>query len=491
MNTRSKYFAVMMAATACSMAASNTAQAQNLNDETNKNLAPIIMFVLDTSGSMCDGADGTVTSGENRCSKYPLDPSATSRFTKLTKAIADLTGKPRMADNAIGTGKVTLPRSHWECNDTAKECRFEKTMGEFTGVSLINESLVNKSTMNYEPAYFQDGILQRYQNKAKFGFAGMANGTSNAVVDDPSKRQIEAMGGDTDVALRFTIIWNEKENYNSVNKNHDDNDLHVQEWKYNPPSDVDRTDEDAVWQAYLDNKGSYSKGNHIYYGNHKGSSESQRSELGGLLDVDKCIGSCSEPYTTNSSSRCPSPAGENIQYKTTAKMHPGDKFYYYINHYTACYHNRNGFTATSSLGGCAIYKITYKSSGKFPWHCTSSFTHNGISYKLHPYFQCKDNDVCVKMMVEDDKKSFFENIVHLNNIIADDKLLEIEFRKFIDTQEGNYLIQFTPYTSRVALALCRRKLLPSFINKQLKLRLMNAMRCEAHRDACIYLLGKY
>ncbi len=116
---------------------------------------------------------------------------------------------------------------------------------------------------------------------------------------------------------------------------------------------------------------------------------------------------------------------------------------------------------------------------------------NGISYKLHPYFQCKDNDVCVKMMVEDDKKSFFENIVHLNNIIADDKLLEIEFRKFIDTQEGNYLIQFTPYTSRVALALCRRKLLPSFINKQLKLRLMNAMRCEAHRDACIYLLGKY
>ncbi|GEM_PF-2046976 len=371
------YFSTIMAVTAAAMGTANTAFAEVGDEDKTKSLAPIIMFVLDTSGSMCDGADGTVTSGEQRCDKYPNDDDATNRYTKLSKAIADLTGTPRLAPSEIGTDTVELPRSQWTCDKTSQECKYIKTKKEFKGVSKINTDLVDATGMNYENAYNPDGILQRYQNKAKFGFAGMANGTSNAVVDDPSKRQIEEMGGDTDVALRFTIIWNEKENHYSENQNRDDNDLHVQEWKYNPPNDVDKNNEDAVWQAYKSNRGSYSKGDHIYYGNHKESNGGSRSELGGILDVDKCISSCSNGYTETASAGCPSPAGENIQYKTTYNMHPGDKFYYYINHYTYCNDKRNGFTATSSLGGCAIYKITYKDTGSFPWHCESSFTFNG------------------------------------------------------------------------------------------------------------------
>jgi len=400
-----KYYTSMMLAAGAALCAAGNAHAQTTDNE--RSLAPLVMIVLDTSGSMCDGAVGgtegdTASLGTERCKRYKKG------HTKLSKAVADLAGAPilKPGKNYTTTSRV-LPRSTWVCDNSRCEYRkfmpnqiFGGTSSKYEGVSTIDEELLtesDKTSGNYDNAYNDDGIIQKYQSDVKFGFAGMANGTNDAVADDPSAKAIERMGGDTDAALRFTIIWNDDK---SSYRDRDDNDLHVQEWNFN-----------GTPEQFRAGLGSYTKGTHVYYGNHYSSKGTEPGYSNNYaLDVDKCIGSCDtnfDPERHNPKTHgCPEPAGENIRYKTTRNMNVGDKFYYYVHHFHNCDYSdgdrRNGFVATVNTSSCRNYTVEYNDpspGNRFPQICDSTFTYNGTTYTYGDGSYSTSSKGCIELGV--------------------------------------------------------------------------------------------
>ena len=110
-----------------------------------------------------------------------------------------------------------------------------------------------------------------------------------------------------------------------------------------------------------------------------------------------------------------------------------------------------------------------------------------LNYNLIPYVQCADSDCCVKTR---DQISFNSDLAKLNEIIADDKKLENCFMNYVDSQKGNMMAWFAPYENRILMALVRRHLIPSFLTESKKKQILNAIRCESHRDVCLRLFQK-
>lgn len=113
-----------------------------------------------------------------------------------------------------------------------------------------------------------------------------------------------------------------------------------------------------------------------------------------------------------------------------------------------------------------------------------------INSELIPYTQCL-KEKTTKLIEDKDERIVFEKNIHrLNAIIQDDKALMQNFDSFCKTQYKNIITHFSPYNCRLLQALCRRGLLPTFLNKQRRLDIMNKIRCEAHRDVVIHVLNQ-
>lgn len=116
---------------------------------------------------------------------------------------------------------------------------------------------------------------------------------------------------------------------------------------------------------------------------------------------------------------------------------------------------------------------------------------DNISTDIIPYKQCVDT-ISTLLLSTYEKKIFSNKFYELSNIISNDKLLEIKFQQYIKKEENNFTTIFSPYSKRISMALCRRKLLPNFLNNKKKLLLYNTIRCESHRDLALNVLkNKY
>ena len=114
-----------------------------------------------------------------------------------------------------------------------------------------------------------------------------------------------------------------------------------------------------------------------------------------------------------------------------------------------------------------------------------------VHYQLFPYYQCKSDQIEVRLMCEAEKELFFQQIRKINETIADDSQLEQNFGKLAGIMEKEYIGRFTPYGTGKLLGAYRRGLVPSFLGSSKRIRIKNAISCEAHRDVCLYLLRNY
>lgn len=110
--------------------------------------------------------------------------------------------------------------------------------------------------------------------------------------------------------------------------------------------------------------------------------------------------------------------------------------------------------------------------------------------ELHPYIQCDEESVEVRLMNQKEEDSFKKDYEALNAIIANPNYVAREFSTFCDEKAGGYLSFFSPYSNRYLRALSKRKLLPSFFNKKRKIQMFNQLRCESHFEATINILKK-
>ena len=113
-----------------------------------------------------------------------------------------------------------------------------------------------------------------------------------------------------------------------------------------------------------------------------------------------------------------------------------------------------------------------------------------IDFDIIPLKQCNEEPGVFHLNVEEDQ-AFNQRITGLNAIIADDKLLEIEFQKYCDKVNPMYDAFIEPYFGKAITSLRKRGLFPKLMGRRKRLLLLNITRCESHRDVLHRLLKKY
>lgn len=112
-----------------------------------------------------------------------------------------------------------------------------------------------------------------------------------------------------------------------------------------------------------------------------------------------------------------------------------------------------------------------------------------IEYRLIPYTQCKETP-SVELMKGEDYAKFFENIHHLNAIIADPKELTKRHEEWMEKNGSGFEYQYLPYSNRWLISAYIRHLFPSFLSKKKLLMLQNHLECESHRERSLFALKR-
>lgn len=163
-----------------------------------------------------------------------------------------------------------------------------------------------------------------------------------------------------------------------------------------------------------------------------------------------------------------------------------------LNHHQHCYSGyeiHNGKPIFYGLGN-----FCFDWDGKRNCHWNEGFMvilnfEKDINFECIPYIQC-DEEPSIKLLDNKQINYFKQSITKLNNIISDKVALNKEYEDFISKMSSNYILNLTPYVNRYLLALCRRKLLPSFLTKKKIIKILNLFTCESHRDIIIRVLNE-
>lgn len=112
------------------------------------------------------------------------------------------------------------------------------------------------------------------------------------------------------------------------------------------------------------------------------------------------------------------------------------------------------------------------------------------TFSLYPYEQC-NSKANVRLMNDKEQNIFFADINSINNIIADDTLLNKEYDKWLDYNKRHYIAAAETWAGKWYKAAYRRGLVPPLISKRNAMTLLNCIRCESHSDLMLKALAKF
>ena len=153
---------------------------------------------------------------------------------------------------------------------------------------------------------------------------------------------------------------------------------------------------------------------------------------------------------------------------------------------------------THIISGYEIYKDApiFYSLGNFcfDWHGLQNKAWNkGMMVRLNfekskPItfdieFVSQNNDEAgLFLFTAEEKSKMLSHLQNLNTIIANDSLLENEFKKYVASWKPIMNTWIQPYKGKIMAGLYKRGFLPSIITNNKKLLYTNLIQCEAHRD---------
>lgn len=161
-----------------------------------------------------------------------------------------------------------------------------------------------------------------------------------------------------------------------------------------------------------------------------------------------------------------------------------------INHHQHCYSGYEYFEGKPIVYGLGNFCFDWNNGRQSIWnegYCVVVDI-DSFEIELIPYTQCKDQ-ASVVPMIESDRSKFFSHIAELNAIIIDDKLLKIEFGKWVDYNTNSKLTTFAPYCHRYLNIAANKKLIPVKLSATLAGAILNHVACESHRDITIEVMS--
>lgn len=167
-----------------------------------------------------------------------------------------------------------------------------------------------------------------------------------------------------------------------------------------------------------------------------------------------------------------------------------------ICHHTHCYSGYEIYKKSPifySLGNFIFDHKMYQNDYKWTSGYTVRFNINKdkLNFDIHPYRQNTDKTVGVRLLNSKEKIEFEKDLIKINNIIADENLLQSSFMEFEESRMSGYLNYLEPFTyNKYYSYLFHKKIIPSILSKKKKRLLLNLIRCEAHRDMLMQILSK-
>jgi len=165
-----------------------------------------------------------------------------------------------------------------------------------------------------------------------------------------------------------------------------------------------------------------------------------------------------------------------------------------VGHHTHCFSGHEVYknkVIVYSLGNFIFDHLHNKNNTS--WNkgtaVTLSISDTKVDFKLHPFYQCNET-VGITLFNTTENDNFNKEVIVKMKKIQDDKLLQLEFERFINSQKRMYTSFLEPTRNKYILAAMNRGLLPRFIKGKKKNLLLNIIRCEAHRDIVEYILSE-
>ena len=151
-----------------------------------------------------------------------------------------------------------------------------------------------------------------------------------------------------------------------------------------------------------------------------------------------------------------------------------------VNHHQHCFSGFEEYNGTPIFYGLGNFYFDNPNMRNDKWNegllLQVELKKNSINYNLIPYWQCRTEPVIAIR----DYNEVNGTIEQLNAIIKDDKLLNEHFNRLLKTKKPLY--PFLPYGNHYLRALYSRGLLPDFMSYKRKSKILNAVRCETHRE---------
>lgn len=165
-----------------------------------------------------------------------------------------------------------------------------------------------------------------------------------------------------------------------------------------------------------------------------------------------------------------------------------------VNHHSHCFSGfetyQNG-TIFYGLGNFIFDREDEKySDWNFGFVVKLALEKRKTSFQIIPYKQC-GVEPGLLLLNEYEKQSFNNALEKLNNIIANPVLLDKEWHSFVRKNSNAYILNYECGSSRLFKALRYRRLLPCMISENKKMKMLNLIRCESHRDLIIESLKIY
>lgn len=162
-----------------------------------------------------------------------------------------------------------------------------------------------------------------------------------------------------------------------------------------------------------------------------------------------------------------------------------------VNHHQHCFSGYEIYNGNPIFYGLGNFCFDWEGKRNGTWNqgymVQLTFEADKISFSLIPYIQ-NNEKAGVRLMNESERKTFNEDVVTLNSIIADDEALMSKHQEYIDKNKSLFKDLISPYSNRITLALCRRKILPMITYKPKLARLLDAFRCRANGEVFISML---
>lgn len=162
-----------------------------------------------------------------------------------------------------------------------------------------------------------------------------------------------------------------------------------------------------------------------------------------------------------------------------------------INHHQHCYSGYEKYSGKYIFYGLGNFSFDRIKERESIWNegfmLELFFQDKEIDFKMYPYVQASELPGIV-LMDNEKESSFYKNIECLNQVIANDELLEEEFVKWIRKNLRRYKSYLSPYTNRYMRYLCRLGLLPTNLTTDRINVLYDMIKCESHNDIILRIL---